>query len=419
MEGCNQKETSGSKENSPEEIIRIESKILTELPIDDLSKILPPESYLIGGSIRDIILEKSVKCSDLDVYTRGSQEEIVDLLAKSGYSEISEPSIQDKEYFFDEGGEYLYFYLDKKIIELKFISNIKIEKLISQSDINLNCCAYNINNKNIVDNDIALSIKKKILQFSNPDVSKKDPLKIFSALKQIARLPDIKIPQETEKIIKDGVEYVYEYFLNNPGKKQKLKSLLCEINSSQAINYFSEKQKSIFEGLETKLYKLNVTEGYSSKNLSELSCDEYKNIQEFVKEKYGKRFDPFKLDSRKVNSVVFNQYDNGLIKSCCLFDGSRLYAIASNDLKDLVKMVRDLVDYNYSIWTTISIDHKLLISLSIKAGLKIENNKEVIHKILSGQNLNYLNNIDYNEKDNMVTFTRSNSDNPEQILLRN
>jgi tRNA nucleotidyltransferase/poly(A) polymerase len=419
MEGYIQKEVPLSKENFSEEIMQIESRISAELPIDELSRILPSESYLIGGSIRDVILDKSVKHSDLDIYTRGSQADVIDLLVKAGYLEISEPSIQEKEYFFDEGGEYVYLYLDKKRVEIRFIGNVRINELISQSDINLNCCAYDINSKSIVDSAIALSVKSKKLQFSSPNIAKQDPLKILSALKQIARLPDIVILQETEEIIKDGIKYVYEYFLNNPEKRQKLKSLLCEINSSQAIKYFSEKQKYIFEGLETKSYKLNVTDRYASKNLSELSKDEYKNIQEFVKEKYGKRFDPLKLGSRKVNSVVFNQYENGSIKSCCLFDGLRLYAIASNDLIDIVEMVQDLVDYNYSIWTTISADHKLLIALSVKAGLKIENNKEVIHKILSGQYPNYLNNIDYNENDNMVTFTRNDSGNPEQVLLRN
>lgn len=419
MEGYPHKEGFNSKKDLSERMVEIENKIPNELPISELSEILPPESYLIGGSIRDIILKKSVKLSDLDIYVRGDQKNTTDLLAKAGYSETPSPSIQEKEYFFDEGGKYVYFNLDGRRVEIKFIGNTEIGELISQSDINLNCCAYDINNRSIVDNDIALSIESKTLRFSNPRVSKSDPLKILSALKQIARLPDIKIPQETEEVIRNGIEYIYKYFLDKPEKKQKLESLLCEINSQQVINYFPEKYKTIFQGLETKMYKLNVPDGYSSRNLSELSDYEYKNIQSFVKRKYAKRFDPLKLGPRKVNSVVFNQHDNETIRSCCLFDGLRLYAIATDDLGDVSKMVHDLVDYNYSLYTTISLDHRLLIKLSVEAGLKIEDDKDVIHKILSGQYPNYLNNIDYNEKDAMVTFTRRNSHNPEQVLLRN
>lgn len=152
--------------------------------------------------------------------------------------------------------------------------------------------------------------------------------------------------------------------------------------------------------------------------MDELSLDNFEKIQNFVKEKYGKRFDPLKLESRKVNSVILSKYEDGGIRSCCLFDGLRLYAIASSDIEDIVRMVESVVEHNHSIWTTISASHKTLIKLSIGVGLQVEQNEEIIHRILSGQYSNYLNNTEFSEKSENVTFTRIGSGNPEQILLR-
>lgn len=418
MERCDDYKKENISDNKSKEIVEIENEIASQLPIDSLNKILPPESYIIGGAIRDIILKKSVKFSDLDVYVRCNQDEIVTTLNNLGYSETSKLPLKEKTYFFDEDSEYLYFDMDNRRVEVKFIGLARVEDLISLSDINLDCCAYDINEKCLIDKNIALSIKEKRLEFSNPELAKDDPFKVFSALKQIARFPDIEIPKETEEIIKSNIQKIYEYYVNNPNKRPKLKKLLCEINSKQVLNYFSDEQRIIFEGLEQKSSKLMVSSEYFSYGLNELSIEDFEKIQNFVKEKYGKRFDPLKLESRKVNSVILSKYEDGEIRSCCLFDGLRLYAIASSDIEDIFKMVENVIEHNRSIWTTISVDHKVLIKLSVSAGLQIEQNKEIIHKILSGQYPNYLNNTEFSEKDGYITFTRIGSGNPEQVLLR-
>ncbi|NCU28489.1 MAG: hypothetical protein EOM85_02350 [Candidatus Moranbacteria bacterium] len=285
-------------------------------------------------------MEQDNRDTDLDIYTRMTQNELVRELKKLGYSESKDINFTGNKYFFDENGLYSYFVFRNKKIEVKFIQDEKIENIANLSDINFNCCAYCINNKKIVyDKEIDL-IQNKILYFSNPKLAEKDPIKILSALKQIARLPDIQVPQETEETIKNGIGRVIEYFYNNPDKLYKLKDFLCEVNGSEVISYFPDNQKVILKSLETKKDKINISLDYVSKNINDLNEEEYKKILSFVMIKYGKRFDPSRANSKKINSVVYKKTNEGEITACCLFNGLRLYSIASNNINDIVEMVK-------------------------------------------------------------------------------
>ena len=108
-------------------------------------------------------MEQDNRDTDLDIYTRMTQNELVRELKKLGYSESKDINFTGNKYFFDENGLYSYFVFRNKKIEVKFIQDEKIENIANLSDINFNCCAYCINNKKIVyDKEIDL-IQNKIL----------------------------------------------------------------------------------------------------------------------------------------------------------------------------------------------------------------------------------------------------------------
>lgn len=63
----------------------IESKLVEIVPIDELIKIFGEDTYLIGGAVRDTILDKTV--SDLDLMTRTPLSEVLESLKDHGFTE--------------------------------------------------------------------------------------------------------------------------------------------------------------------------------------------------------------------------------------------------------------------------------------------------------------------------------------------
>ncbi|MEI7480146.1 MAG: hypothetical protein WCJ59_00790 [bacterium] len=223
----------------------------------------------------------------------------------------------------------------------------------------------------------------------------------------------------TQQIINDSIPSVIEYFVNNPEKKYKLPALLGNINSGQIMDIFSKHDtKGIFDNIEKERQKLIVTEPYMSKTIHELDVNIKEKISELIKLKFGKRFDPQKLFNSRINSVIYNQDIEGNITSCCLVNGERIYTVVSISPDGTQNILSNLCKNNYNIWTTVSINHKFLIDLGEKSGLKQVKDSDTIKKILTSNYPEYKGRLIISNQNNYTSFTKTDSNDKPQVLLK-
>lgn len=184
------------------------------------------------------------------------------------------------------------------------------------------------------------------------------------------------------------------------------------------IKLFKENNAlELIEQLNLKKEKLVVDSPYVSKTIQELDPTTIVKIGLLIKKQFGKRFDMDKLFNDNVSSVVYEENSEGEIISCCLIDGERMYSTASTSREAITKLVASLVKNNYNIWASISIESRLLIKLSEKAGLKPLADPDLIRKILESHYPHYEGRIIITVESGYFVFTKLGSDDKPQVLV--
>lgn len=400
------------------EVEKIEKEIERTLPIAKIVEIFGTNTYLIGGYIRDVILGKNVSNSDFDLMTRTPLDEVITKLHDLGYSRSNSLKFSDRKYSMKEGTGVINILIDGQEIQVGFVGNQSIDNLISLADINLNCCAFDLGSRKIINLKILDKISHRELEFCSPEIAKDDPMKIISALKQISRLPDLKISEETINIIKESLPLVIEYFRRNPNRRHKLKSLLGNINSKEILNLFDAyNTNDIFEGMELKRSFLKVSDKYRACPIDLLDSIIRNKIADLITSQYGRRLNKNKIFNNKINSVVYELDNKQNVVACCLIDRERIYSVAATNEDLIVNLVSDLCNNNYNVWATVSMSNKHIIDLSVKAGLRLVNDPETMRKILMANYPEYGNRIITKINGSYTTFSKLDSEDIEQVLL--
>ncbi len=396
----------------------VEHAIEEVLPIDVLVELFGPETYLIGGAVRDLILGEDISDKDFDLMTRSSPEEVIERLESTGFSKAQGVKFGDKQYSMKEGTGVINLLLDGKEIQVGFKGDQSIESLIDAGDVNLNCCAFSLDSHKIINPDVFEEILEHRLLFCNPEFAKDDPMKIVSALKIISRMPEIQVDEETEDVIKQGLPRLVEFFEENPDRRHKLAALFGNITSGEVTRIFSTVDtRGILEGLETPKIKLETSDEYESSFVEDLSDKDKQQITKLIKEKFGTRLEENKLFNSKVKSAVYRLNEQGDAVACCLMDDRRIYLASAVDSTEIVGIVADLCEHNTGVWTTISSSRNLLISLSLKAGLHPVTDPLVLKKILVSNYPEYENRIVIETVRGRSVFTKSGSSDAPQVLL--
>ncbi len=401
------------------EISRVENKIIELLPINESIKIFGNNSFLIGGAVRDIILHKYP--ADFDFMSRMSVEDIKKNLESLGFTEMDweeDVKFVEGKYSFKKDANVFNYMLNGKEIQVASIGEKTVSELIATADSNLSCCAFDLDSLKILNPDFQLEIMNKEFRFMDAELAKNDPMKIISALKQISRIPDLKVSEETMNIINESLPMVIDFFAKNPHRRHKLKPLFGNINSGQILDLFEGYDtKGIFDDLNIKKQKLKVSDGFFSSSVEELVPDVKTKLSAFVASQFGKRFDPTKLFNDKINSVAYELDNEGNILSCCLIDGERLYATSAVNSEKIVELVANLCKNNYNVWSTISITSTLLINLCPKAGLNIVENYGLVEKIVTNNYPKYKGKLIIETKRGHTVFSKKDSDDTAQVLV--
>lgn len=396
----------------------VEHAIEEILPINSLVEFFGPETYLIGGAVRDLILGENVNNKDFDLMTRTPPEEVIEKLKAAGFSETQDVKFGDKQYSMKEGTGVINLLLNGKQIQVGFKGDQSIESLIDAGDVNLNCCAFSLGSQKIINPNVFEEILEHRLLFCNPELAKNDPMKIVSALKIISRMPDIQVDEEARKVIAQGLPGLIEFFRENPDRRHKLAQLFGNITSGEVVKFFSTVDThGILEGLNAPQIKLKTSGEYESSFVEEVSDEIKQKIAELIREKFGARLEEDKLFNAKVRSAVYKINEQGDVVACCLMDGRRIYLASAADLIEIVDIVANLCEHNDKIWTTISSSRNLLINLSLKAGLRPVTDPFVLKKILVSNYPEYDNKIVTETVRGRLVFTKSGSNDAPQVLL--
>lgn len=374
------------------EVRRIGDRISRYEPIDDVVELFGEVPiYLVGGATRDAILGKPIKDFDFKIYLKsGNTWGIQRVLESRGYRRTENVHLNDGEFYINLRMDTVSITLRGYDVDFSEMVTPYLPVLLPLGDINLNCCVYNAHTRKIENPEVIGEIKSRVLRFCDPEEARRQPLIVLSALKQISRMPDVVIPEDTRGIILASISSVVRFSRENPQMRYKLEALSGNLNSEEVYAIFAaESYPDFFDGFPKKKTKLRTSSRYVSLTVEELTDEDRAEIETILRSSYGNMFDESKLFPHNVNSVVFERGPRG-ISACCLIDSERIYSVAAPDGANLLAMLKDIVGNNYNVWATVGSESPHILAVLEEAGLHVETSPEVVRKILHSKYPKYV-----------------------------
>lgn len=204
-----------------------------------------PQTFLVGGSVRDILIKKSV--SDFDISTQAKPEQITKIFKKQPFT-INKSAISLGVVFISTAKYSIAIssfrkdsYKGSRYPKISFTNSIKTDS--SRRDLTMNALYLSIKSNKIFDFHNGLNdIKNKKLRFiGNPKKRVfEDPLRIIRTLRFSLSLK-FKIEKKSYAAIKNNF-YLIENLSNNLLKKEinklkskKLKLILEKVLSNKKL----------------------------------------------------------------------------------------------------------------------------------------------------------------------------------------
>lgn len=276
--------------------------------ISQVAKLFYTKTYLVGGALRDIIWNK--KINDLDFKVFSPPDKIIQILEKSGLNRRGDYKIKSGEFYESSFNGVFGINLGGLDIHVSSTSTQDIRELIKDGDLSFNCCAYDVHSGEILTPEYIPAIKNKELHFANPERASQDPTIVINALKQISKIPEIKIPEETDIIIRESILDVKRFLEKSPDFQYLIAPICINLNSERALNYLGKYREQITFGMPTKKNKVEVkSPEFHSEEICNLTKQEIESVSGIIRNGYEKSFDPSKLFNEGCNSVVWEIED--------------------------------------------------------------------------------------------------------------
>ncbi|HRI05917.1 MAG TPA: hypothetical protein PLV59_03175 [Candidatus Dojkabacteria bacterium] len=373
------------------QIFQLESVLNNNTSIKDVARMFPQDLLLVGGAVRDTIWGKRVNDFDFKIHT--DVNTVIDTLERHGFRLRDDYNTAPGEYYISIFPGVVGVNINGVDIHISTASSFDLSEMIANGDLNFNCCAYDPHSMQIVNPEVVRQIAEKELRFANPANAVISPTIIFNALKQISRIPDITIPDETDAIIRFAIPQVVKFFSDNPHMHYLLNSLMGNLNTSSVLEYFSEEEKYIFNSITQKRELLKVgSHEFHSIGKDSLDPNDHAAILDLMKKGYGDHFDENKLFSGNVDSVIMKVSDGEII-SCTTVDGERLYSVAAKSALEWARVIQEASAHNYNVWGTVDAGNTKVLALCHLGGLKIEMDPQVVNKILTNNTTKYRNGV--------------------------
>lgn len=294
----------------------------------------------------------------------------------------------------------------------------QIYELIKEGDLNFNCCAYDVHEQKIVNSEYIKEISSKLLKFTNDEKPFKDPTITINALKQISKLPEIQIPDETNFVIQKTIPLVYKFLESNQQYKYLLFPIFSNINSAEALEYLGSEKERFFKNSKIKKERLNISSKYfHSEEIKNISTSKMLEFYNLVKNAYKNKFDHCKFFNSSSNSVVWKETQDGIL-SCAIIDNERVYSAAANNRFEWILLISEIIKNNYNSWAIIDSEDLKIRALCKLAGWYEEKNPQIIRKILKNQSGKY-GKVDILKNNTGTIFKKGGlGENKSQILVR-
>lgn len=286
------------------------------------------EAYVVGGYVRDFLLDKDTK--DIDICTNARVVELVDIfndfnIVSNNYGAVK---ILYNDYKFDitTYREELKYNGNRRSLEIKYIDNLVED--IKRRDFTCNTLCMSkegniidvLNGKEDIDNKIIRCVG---------DVNKKlteDPLRMLRAIR-FATVLDFKLDKELYDTILEKRELVGT--LSTTRIKEELTKILVSKKATKGLNYLKRLKLTEYMGIEYEKVKV----------VSDI-CGMYSQIN-FIREY------PFTIKEKENIDKINKLVNSGRIDKYSIIEyGLYICSVAGDILgykkRDIIKMDKEL-----------------------------------------------------------------------------
>ena len=164
-------------------------------------------AVLVGGAVRDFVLQKDVKDFDIEVYNIESYDKLAAILSKFGAVNLVGKSfgvvklrVGDNEYDFSMPRLENKTGKGHKGFDIKVNPKLKFEEAAKRRDFTMNAMGWDILQNRLLDPFKGVDdIKNKVLQIVDKKTFTEDPLRVYRALQFAARF-ELDVTEETRKL---------------------------------------------------------------------------------------------------------------------------------------------------------------------------------------------------------------------------
>lgn len=378
------------------------------------------EAYLVGGCVRDILLNKQPH--DYDITTNieltllteifdktiptGLKHGTITVIYKSYSFEITRYRLE-KDYQDGRHPNYIEF------------NNVTLKDDLSRRDFTINGLAMNYNGDIIDYFDGQKDLKHRIIRTIRSPIDRfnEDHLRLFRALRFSACL-DFDISEETDKAIKELGNEKYFNKLSKDRIRDELSKLLCSTNKMR-LNYILNEYKDIFA---TVIPDLRLTFGFDQKcryHLNSLYAH-IVNVTTNSQPYLETRLAALLHDIGKIDVVKEDEEGNRHYYGHSLASAARAKVILVN-LKypnKVINHVTKLVRYHDYL---LPLDTKNAKSLIKRFFVKLDTNMELFEKaldLIEADRKDHLEQNQFLEKNEIRSILKNALDNNEPFTLK-
>ena len=333
------------------------------------------EIFLVGGALRDILLEIPPK--ELDFCINGEINEFKEFLNNDKQlkiikvSEFETYKVLFKDKIYDFSVTRKESYIPKGSLPKIDAFNVPIETRFKRRDFTINSIAMNINSdiNNLIDPFNGLKdLKNKIIKVIHDESFKDDPTRAYRAVKFSKRY-NFKIDTNTLNNLIDSVEYIK--VLSKERIKNELEKICKEFNFIQILNELKKINilKYFFD-----FDPLNININNNEIDNWLLLIYEIRKIDYFENNTFFSEYNFSKKLKEKINNLLFiinliKRNPSNLNKDISENDFSQLKKIDSNDFTLL-----SMIESKYTK-TIIKLKESILNSSAKLSFLELKNMK--------------------------------------------
>ena len=333
------------------------------------------EIFLVGGALRDILLEIPPK--ELDFCINGEINEFKEFLNNDKQikiikvSEFETYKVLFKDKIYDFSVTRKESYIPKGSLPKIDAFNVPIETDLKRRDFTINSIAMNINSdiNNLIDPFNGLKdLKNKIIKVIHDESFKDDPTRAYRAVKFSKRY-NFKIDTNTSNNLIDSVEYIK--VLSKERIKNELEKICKEFNFIQILNEL-KKINILKYFFDFDPLKININNNEIDNWL--LLIYEIRKIDYFENNTFFSEYNFSKKLKEKINNLLFiinliKRNPSNLNKDISENDFSQLKKIDSNHFTLL-----SMIESNYTK-TIIKLKESILNSSANLSFLELKNMK--------------------------------------------